>query len=519
MKTQDDTTREHRSAVAPGVVKEPSTGGKATIVDSRLSTIHQRKLREAMYNSPRVTQLREKQQMMNNSSSVQEHASLRATMNAHAASKALPLQRKTSKGSSRFQQIATAMGEQHGVDTSGLVATHNSSFPAKLNAEATIQGNDIHFAPGRDTDYNIRHEVAHAIDNTLHGTPKGDRVVNGQRIDTTRENIADRMAKAPITQRKSKVAINNGSGSGNEADMMGKQTLYRPQIQEESGSTRIGSSIAGGKTIQRVMNHGQVEDYVDYVNGEIQTKGLDPELLDKFATIQKMLALWEVENPSGYQDYLKAPDINIGEHKGPLHEQVREIIEFFEGLIHDSPPQSTDALLERLRPRLEAMAMRIVPVNALKYYRDKKDEPWLTSDFTYKRRKNRKGQYTTTSAVKIDPDKAHKEIEECGMGACHDYSQAVLKILKGTKTTVRIEGVGSSTGGHNYIIVGRPQGTKIDEPDTWGNNCQVVDLWWGALTWKANEGEHRPDIYYDPQEHIEDRNNHIQLVWYDSSKS
>ena len=118
-------------------------------------------------------------------------------MRAYVAGSTSPIQRKP-KGSTRFQQIASAMGEQYGVDTSGLKATHHSSFPKKLNAEATIQGNNIHFAPGRDTNYNIRHEVAHAIDNTLNGTPKGDKVVNGQTVDTTRERVVDRMAQKPV---------------------------------------------------------------------------------------------------------------------------------------------------------------------------------------------------------------------------------------------------------------------------------------------------------------------------------
>ena len=97
-------------------------------------------------------------------------------------------------GSARFQEIASLMGSQYGVDTSSLVAKHNSSFPATLNAEATIQGRNIHFAPGKDTDYNIRQEVAHAIDNTLNGTPNGDFRMNGHLIDASRESKVDQMA-------------------------------------------------------------------------------------------------------------------------------------------------------------------------------------------------------------------------------------------------------------------------------------------------------------------------------------
>jgi len=108
----------------------------------------------------------------------------------------------TPQGSAKFQEIATAMGEQHGVDTSSLKATHNSSFPASVNAEATIQGNKIDFAPGKDSEHTMKHEVAHYIDNAKNGVPKGDKVVNGQKVDTTREGIVDKMVGGAV-QRKS----------------------------------------------------------------------------------------------------------------------------------------------------------------------------------------------------------------------------------------------------------------------------------------------------------------------------
>ena len=165
MKVQHDKIQDQTRTTTHPVQHPPGTGGRATIVDNRPSTVYQRKLQESM--------------------------------RAYVAGSTSPIQRKP-KGSTRFQQIASAMGEQYGVDTSGLKATHHSSFPKELHAEATIQGNNIHFAPGRDTNYNIRHEVAHAIDNTLNGTPKGDKVVNGQSVDTTRERVVDRMAQKPV---------------------------------------------------------------------------------------------------------------------------------------------------------------------------------------------------------------------------------------------------------------------------------------------------------------------------------
>ncbi|MCG8384541.1 MAG: hypothetical protein MJA30_03295 [Cytophagales bacterium] len=166
MKTYLTSDKEQQHATLPKLQKEPNVGSTTTIVDNRPFIIHQRKLQE--------------------------------TMNAHATRKAWPVQRKAPRGSSRFQKIALAMGKKYGVDTSGLIATHNSSFPGKLNAEATIVGNKIDFGPGNTNDYNIKHEVAHAIDNTLNGTPKGDQWVNGYKVDSSRENVVDQMAKASI---------------------------------------------------------------------------------------------------------------------------------------------------------------------------------------------------------------------------------------------------------------------------------------------------------------------------------
>ena len=171
----------------------------SSIPDHRPERVHQRQLMQKLWHSPRVTQLRQQQEMMNTRSCAQQSlCPIRAGEDI-----GYTVQRKASAGSTRFRQIAATMGAKYNVDTSGLHATHHSSFPGKLNAEATIQGNKIHFAPGMDTDYNIKHEVAHAIDNTLNGTPKGDQVVNGKNVDTSREKVVDSMAREPLKHEHS----------------------------------------------------------------------------------------------------------------------------------------------------------------------------------------------------------------------------------------------------------------------------------------------------------------------------
>ena len=194
MKTHADPTKEQQHIpVQQPAQKTPATGGAATIADHRSETRYQRQLLTGIQQSSQVLQAKATSEGINNSPRTQKDASLLASMQSHAKAKAAPVQRMAAKGSSRFRQIAAEMGAAYGVDTSGLKATHHSTFPARLHAEATIQGRNIHFAPGKDTDHNIRHEVAHAIDNALNGTPKGDRVVNGQMVDTTREQVVHGM--------------------------------------------------------------------------------------------------------------------------------------------------------------------------------------------------------------------------------------------------------------------------------------------------------------------------------------
>ncbi len=168
MKAPQENTQEPQKETVQRVQQESSTGGEATIADNRPIAAIQRKLKTVMDG----TKTNEK-----------------------------PIQQKMPKGSSKFQKIATTMGKQYGVNMSNLKATHNSAFPAKVDAAATIQGNSIHFAPGMDTKDTIKHEVGHAIDNMLNGTPNGDKVVNGHKVDSTREQVVDNMVKNqnPIT--------------------------------------------------------------------------------------------------------------------------------------------------------------------------------------------------------------------------------------------------------------------------------------------------------------------------------
>ena len=106
----------------------------------------------------------------------------------------LPIQRQPTN-------LKAQMGAQYGVDLSGVKEVPNSSFPRSVGALATIQGNRIDYAPSQFTTANRKHELGHAIDNAKNGTPKGDTLVNGQNVDTTREHAAQKIADIPLQQK------------------------------------------------------------------------------------------------------------------------------------------------------------------------------------------------------------------------------------------------------------------------------------------------------------------------------
>jgi hypothetical protein len=112
-----------------------------------------------------------------------------------------PIQAKQKPVQRKPDDLKTKMGNQYGVDLSGYKEHTSSSFPGSVGAVAAIQGKDIHYAPGQFTEKNRKHELGHAIDNTINGTPKGDKVVNGQNVDTTREKAADKIADTPLQMK------------------------------------------------------------------------------------------------------------------------------------------------------------------------------------------------------------------------------------------------------------------------------------------------------------------------------
>lgn len=161
-----------------------------------------------------------------------------------------PVQRKRNSGGvePHIQQYAA---QKYGADLSKVSIVENSSFPASVNAKATIQGNSIHVAPGESSTVK-NHEIGHAIDNQLNGTPKADSKVNGQAVNTdqTRENAADRigaeLGNVPV-QRKETFA-------GQQKQQQSASTGVL-QLMGKSGVKQAGKGNEGVKTKKRRRVH------------------------------------------------------------------------------------------------------------------------------------------------------------------------------------------------------------------------------------------------------------------------
>ena len=87
-------------------------------------------------------------------------------------------------------------------------------------------------------------------------------------------------------------------------------------------------------------------------------------------------------------------------------------------------------------------------------------------------------------------------VDKIEVAVCSEFAAAAANILKGKG--VRVEICGSIEGHHNFVVVGRPQGSNIGDKSTWGN-AAIVDCWMGALWWRV--GESYPDVVYVPTEH------------------
>ncbi len=249
MNTHADKTLINKSQTVTNRLPKLQSKSESTFqfVDNRPEAIAQRKLQEAISNSPRVQQLKAYHEMANNSPQVSQlralqdrannspqfsqTAQLQAMADNHSAQqKQQPIQKKKNN-TGLPDNLKTGMENLSGMSLDDVKVHRNSDKPAQLQAHAYAQGTDIHLGPGQEK--HLPHEAWHVVQQ------KQGRV-------------------QPTMQMMGKVNVNDDAGLEKEADVIGAKAM----------STGTPNSIAlsdlatnAQTTLQRVVEEEQMDTF------------------------------------------------------------------------------------------------------------------------------------------------------------------------------------------------------------------------------------------------------------------
>jgi hypothetical protein len=250
MNTHADKTLENKSQTVANRLPKLQSKSESTFqfVDNRPEAIAQRKLQEAITNSPRVQQLKAYQEMANNSPQVSQlraiqdrannspqfskTAQLQAMTDNHSAQQQQPIQKKKNN-TGLPDNLKTGMENLSGMSLDDVNVHRNSDKPAQLQAHAYAQGTDIHLGPGQEK--HLPHEAWHVVQQ------KQGRV-------------------KPTMQMMGKVNVNDDAGLEKEADVMGKEAFQRGNIhsvtlvqqKNTENTAQLVSSHFSTQIVQRV---------------------------------------------------------------------------------------------------------------------------------------------------------------------------------------------------------------------------------------------------------------------------
>lgn len=175
-------------------------------------SIAQRKLQEAINNSPHLQQLKAYQEMANNSPQVKQlkaYQSMANNFTSQTAQRKENVEEETLQGKFETVQkkenktglpdnLKSGIENLSGYSMDDVKVHYNSDKPAQLQAHAYAQGTDIHLASGQEK--HLPHEAWHVVQQ------KQGKV-------------------KPTLQMKGGVNVNDDAGLENEADMMGEKAV------------------------------------------------------------------------------------------------------------------------------------------------------------------------------------------------------------------------------------------------------------------------------------------------------
>ena len=258
MNTHVDKPLENKSQTVANRLPKLQSKSESTfqLVDNRSEAIAQRKLLEAISNSPRVhqlkayhemadnspqvSQLRAIQDMANNSPQFSKAAQLQAMADNYSAQKQQPIQKKKNN-TGLPDNLKTGMENLSGMSLDDVNVHRNSDKPAQLQAHAYAQGTNIHLGPGQEK--HLPHEAWHVVQQ------KQGRV-------------------QPTMQMKGMVNVNDDAGLEKEADKMGEKALRSNNLVLNSKVNESLQSKFNHSAAQLMPNSDSPIQFYPYHNGE-----------------------------------------------------------------------------------------------------------------------------------------------------------------------------------------------------------------------------------------------------------
>ena len=377
-------------------------------------------------------------------------------------------------GQSLDAGLQKSMGQAMGADFSG-VRVHRSARADSLNqslgARAFTTGRDLFFRKGeyqpgsRQGQKLIAHELTHVVQQTPHSADARRNTIQRLFLDN-RDRAFERSIKKDFFKE----------------GFRGINTRSR----------NLKNLVKQVYTTQKVLDK--------FANGVVNVT--QRHALNALLTLQKEMEKWRYEEPREYEDR--------GAEWSNLNLEVKAQIEQITNAGLQGAMLTGQQLATEKEAELQSLAMRVVAQNA-PHYGFPAGRNFATSLAVGRTRRHvpgtpKRGLRMPNPITGQFSDRAiqdtERDLEGFGSGVCNEFAQAAANKLRGHN--VRVEIMSSARAGHTYVVLGRAQGSQLNNHTTWGPGCVIVDAWWGAIKW----GNYNllPRVIYDVNTHIKNGN-------------
>lgn len=221
--------------------------------------------------------------------------------------------------------------EKSGLSFDDVRVHYNSDKPAKLNALAYTQGNQVHLGKGQEK--HLRHELGHVVQQKL-GLVRPTRSVNGVSVndDESLEHSADRIA---YNQSKKEPRAFEGASNSNNDEIYqmfglrigGRQVAF--DLEAKAAGTTFAVNKTKPETLEGLSNLGAETLYI--LGHGVPAMGIEPPKVDVYNPkefVDLLLSIGYVpKNHSGNIDFKSCTAGWRRTEEGSFIEQVYNALE------------------------------------------------------------------------------------------------------------------------------------------------------------------------------------------------